>query len=186
MEAVEKNRHLGIFIFASFVLSHAEKKYYFPPHSENMLGKTGGNIGSICKMRIVDTKDVLTMPFAYKASVLTPPILKDGKVWETLKFTRDTCHFVEGSERPYFPLSVKFRSPKDSAGSLADLHKLESTRWIVEFTDLNGAVKYAGTIEEGCAIFAELRDNGQNKRDSNHYNCVITLKRMERAPILVT
>jgi len=150
-----------------------------------MLGKIGGNIGSICKMRIIDTRDVSTMVDAYKGSLFSAPVLKPDKVWETLKFTRDTCHFVEGSERPFHVLNVKFRSPKDSAGSLADIDKLERARWIVEFTDLNGVVKYAGTIKEGCAIFSELRDNGQNKRDSNHYNCLIALKRMEKVPILV-
>lgn len=124
------------------------------------------------------------MPAEHKGKLLGSIVVSDPSDWKPLYFTPNTCHFVEANDRPYYTLSVKFRFPKDSTENIATLSDVETKKYIVEFTDLNGNRKVAGRPGEACVIYDEIRDNGQNKRDSNHFNCVITLKRLHRIPNL--
>lgn len=148
-----------------------------------MFTKSRDNLGSLCRIRIIEESAVTEMAPDVRG-VISQPIIVTGN-WREIKFSRDTAHFVERTEHPFYNLTVNFRVAQDNANNLQLLEELERKKWIVELTDLNGVVKIAGRPGEACVIVAELRDNGQNKRDSNHYNCAIMLKRRTRVPIAV-
>jgi hypothetical protein len=165
-----------------FVLSRFSENIYTAAilFFMKLLEKTGANIGSICKIRIMNHAEVDPMPLEHNGQLIDE--VTPAEKWQELYFTRDSAHFVEPGEGQMSPALVKFRAPKDSPDSLATILKLERSRWIVEITDLNGFVKIAGRDDEPCAIRRELRDHGQNRRDSNHYNMVISLTRSEPVP----
>lgn len=148
-----------------------------------LLEKTGTNIGSICKLRIYDHKYAkLPFPVEFNGKLLGPANPQVDHGWQDLYFTRDSAHFAEQKDGHFRELLVKFRVPRDNEASLSTIMELERKRWIVEITDLNGLKKIAGRPEEPCAITMELRDHGSNRRDSNHYNMVISLGRSAPVP----
>lgn len=151
-----------------------------------MLEHYGYNKGGVYRIEVVAHQDVLTMPIAYKGQLLGPVVLKPGAFWRLLYSTKDTQHFVEAPADRAKSMVLKFSAPKDSINSLARIYDLESQRFIVRITDMNNTVKIAGRPGEGCAITNELRDNGGNKRDKNHYTMAIRLTRGEAVPILFT
>lgn len=120
------------------------------------------------------------MPLSFNGQLLTA--VTPVNVWEELYATLDSAHFIEAGGDQYHDAVIKFRIPKDTPVNMATVMDLERNRWMVEITDRNGQVSIAGTKDEGCAIRRELRDKGQNRRDSNHYNMVILLTRGEPIP----
>lgn len=142
-----------------------------------LLEKSGTNVGSICKMRIMDCVDADPLPLEFNGKLIGE--VTPSASWQDLYFTRDSAHFAE---RRSGELVIKFRVPKDRPDALTTILMLERKEWIVEITDLNGYVKIAGREDQGCSIMKELRDHGQNRRDSNHYNMVILLSRSEPVP----
>jgi hypothetical protein len=149
-----------------------------------MLEKTTSkNLGSLCSIRVVEADQVSNMPDALDGVIYSAPLLDDA-TWEKLVFTPNSAHFVERFDGSFYNLVVKFKTPRDGVSKQQDLARLKRSRWVVELTDLNGVITYAGTPEEGCAIRQEMRDKGQNRRDSNHFNCVIMLSRSEPVPVL--
>lgn len=145
-----------------------------------LLEKTGTNVGSICKLRIMDCLDADPLPAEFNGKLIGE--VTPAEEWQQLYFTRDSAHFVGQPSGQHEEMLIKFRVPKDSPETLAGILMLERSRWIVEITDHNGFVYIAGREDEGCAIRKELRDHGQNRRDSNHYNMVISLSRSEPVP----
>ena len=141
-----------------------------------LLEKSGTNVGSICKMRIMDCREADPLPFEFNGSLIGEVTPTDK--WQQIYFTRDSAHFAERPSGQNNEMALKFRVPKDAPATLATILMLESKQWIVEITDLNGFTKVAGREDEGCSIRRELRDHGQNRRDSNHYNMVISLTRI--------
>jgi hypothetical protein len=144
-----------------------------------LLEKTGTNLASICKMRIIATTEVNPLPLEFNGQLIGEVTLPAGKNWQDLYFTKDSAHFAEKGDGE---MVIKFRVPRDSPENQATVLMLESKEWIVEITDHNGYKKIAGRENEPCVIQRELRDHGQNRRDSNHYNMVILLSRSEPVP----
>lgn len=152
------------------------------------LEKTGTNVGSLCKIEIVNTKLVASMPDAYEGQVIGDITLHEGAEWENIYFTQDTAHFVEqprqvdGAE--VYELVVKWKVPKDRATALQYLLQSSHARFVARLKDVNGTTVLAGTPDEGCRMLSTMRDKGQNIRDSNHYIVELRLTRSEPSPIL--
>lgn len=149
------------------------------------LTKSGSNIGALCKIEVVDSTLVQADSVVTNGTAVTPPVLVSGAEWEELYFTEDSAHFVERRVDQHFQLRVVWRVPKDSAASIRYLLAIAKRRFVAKITDLNGTVRIVGTKAEPCVIRHEMRDLGQNARDSNHYNMALQLTRAEPAAILL-
>jgi len=155
-----------------------------------ILEREGTNVGTLCKIELVDVKKVASMPDAYQGQIIAgaSPTLVGGAAWENIYFTQDTAHFVEATTdaqgAEVQQLLVKWKVPKDRAAAQKYFQEAAAARYVARLTDMNGTQVLAGTPAEGCRILRTMRDKGQNIRDSNHYLVELRLTRSEPAPII--
>lgn len=141
----------------------------------------GGNVGSLCKIELIDVNDIETFPEQKGGQLLGDVELKEGKEWDDIYFIQDTAQFVEvpvaveGSE--VYRMITKWNVPKDTVDNLTYLINARKERYVARLTPLTGNVLIAGTKDEGCAFVHTMRDLGTEGPDRNQYLVELNLTR---------
>lgn len=148
--------------------------------------KEGQAPGSLCKIELIATDLVSTMPDEPNGILLGQVQLKAGAAWQEIYFTQDSAHFVEqpnvvdGAE--VYEMIVKWSVPKDNAVNLRYILTESKKRHIARLTKLNGGVLIAGKQDEGCRLMLDMRDAGKEATDKDHYIVALRLTRIKRVP----
>jgi len=139
----------------------------------------GININSI---KLLDVETLSSMPDAIEMVINTE--VGDSADWLELPLREQNCEMQEvenTSGGSSYGLVFTANVMKQSAAKTHLLYELSKKRLLLEFTDMNGERRIAGTMDEGLRMSIPRMETRRQFKEANEYQ--LTFKAVRRFPI---
>jgi hypothetical protein len=141
-------------------------------------GKNQGGI-KITSIKILDVATLSTMPDPIN-TVITSAVGSSSD-WDEFPLREENSEIQEIPVNGMFPLIFTANVMKQSAAKTQLLYELEKKRLLIDFTDMNGSRRLAGTMDEGLRMTIVRMDTRRQFKEGNEYQ--LLFKATRRFPI---
>lgn len=142
----------------------------------------GQNMGGLCKIRILDVSTLSSMPDPINGVITTE--VGDANDWDEFIVQQQQSEVSEnemsaGGKMYAMKLVANIRKQSSAKSHL--LYGLTKKRFLVDFTDQNGARRIAGTIDEGVSVHIPRNETRRQAKEPNEYQ--VEFRAVRRFPI---
>lgn len=135
----------------------------------------GINVNSI---KILDVDTLSTMPDAINMVITAAVGSSDD--WKELPLREQNCEFQELETPPgsgIYKVIFTANIMKQSAAKTQLLYALSKKRFLLDFTDMNGERRLAGSLSEPLALPLPRMDTRRQYKEGNEYQLIFTAVR---------
>jgi hypothetical protein len=143
--------------------------------------KNQGGI-NITTIKVIDVSTLSSMPDAING-VITSSVGADGD-WEDFPLREQNCEMQElelTAGGAMYSVNFTANVMKQNAAKTQLLYELSKKRLLIDFTDMNGARRLAGTMDEGLRMSIVRMDTRRQFKEGNEYQ--LLFKAVRRFPV---